>query len=59
MTEDRCGPTLERFRDGWVVVDRSGTIATPTPMDERTARAYARVLRIPFPGRGPGADGGR
>jgi hypothetical protein len=43
------GPTFERFKDGWVVVDRAGVIATPSPMPEQTARAYARVLRVPFP----------
>jgi hypothetical protein len=50
VNDDRRGPTFERFGDGWVVVDRSGTIATPTPMSERSARAYARLIRVPFPG---------
>ncbi len=44
------GPRFERFRGGWVVVDRRGVISTPTPMSERTARAYARVIEVPFPG---------
>lgn len=47
---DEPGPTFERFRHGWVIVDSGGTISTPTPMPEKTARAYARVLRVPFPG---------
>jgi hypothetical protein len=46
----RPGPTFEEFRDGWVVVDPRGVISTPCPMSEETARAYARVLKVPFPG---------
>ncbi len=53
MSHDQAVPTFERFRNGWVVVDRSGTIATPTPMSEKTARAYAATLRLPFPSRAP------
>jgi hypothetical protein len=46
----RPGPTFEKFHDGWVVVDPRGVISTPCPMSEETARGYARVLKIPFPG---------
>lgn len=46
---EQTGITFERFRDRWVVVDPAGVIATPTPMCEETARAYARVLKVPFP----------
>jgi hypothetical protein len=46
----RAGPTFEKFREGWVVVDPRGVISTPCPMSEETARGYARVLKIPFPG---------
>ena len=41
--------TVERFRDGWVIVDRAGVISTPCPMSEPTARAYARLLGIDRP----------
>jgi hypothetical protein len=51
------GPTIERFRDGWVVVDRGGVISTPSPMPEETARGFARVLRVPFPGDETPGDG--
>jgi hypothetical protein len=51
VSDKQAGPTFERFRDGWVVVDRSGTIATPTPMTETAARAFAAALRLPFPSR--------
>jgi hypothetical protein len=44
-----AGPSIERFRDGWVLVDRVGTISTPTPMTEGNARAYAARLGIDFP----------
>jgi hypothetical protein len=50
VSSDGPAPTFERFKDGWVVVDPAGVIATPTPMPEQKARAYARVLRVPFPG---------
>jgi hypothetical protein len=48
VSNHRSGPTFERFKEGWVVVDPAGVIATPTPMSEKTARAYARVLKVPF-----------
>lgn len=49
MTES-AGPTIERFRDGWVLVDRDGLIQTPRPMTEARARQYAAILGIPFRG---------
>jgi hypothetical protein len=49
VSEEAHGPTLERFRDGWVVVDRGGTISTPNPMPEAQARLYAQILGIPLP----------
>jgi hypothetical protein len=51
VSGEQAGPTFERFRDGWVVVDRSGAIATPTPMSETAARNFAAALRLPFPTR--------
>jgi hypothetical protein len=51
--------TVERVRHGYVIVDRSGAVATPTPMSEAAARRFCRVLRIdwPFPGRSAGPVG--
>jgi hypothetical protein len=41
--------TVERVRHGYVLVDRSGAVATPTPMSEAAARRFCRVLRIAWP----------
>jgi hypothetical protein len=49
VTED-AGSAIERFREGRVLVHRSGAIRTPHPMSEDTARAFAAVLGVPFPG---------
>jgi hypothetical protein len=43
------GPTIERFRDGWVLVDASGAVLTPRPVDDAKARAYAGLAGIPLP----------
>ena len=43
------GPTIERFRDGWVLVDASGAVLTPHPMDDARVRAYAGLAGIPLP----------
>lgn len=50
---DRPGPSIERFRDGWVLVDGDGVIQTPRPMPTARARAYAGLLGIDLPDRGP------
>jgi hypothetical protein len=41
--------TVERLRDGYVLVDRAGAISTPTPMSEAAARRFCRALGIDWP----------
>lgn len=48
--DEEPGPSIEKFRDGWVLVDRDGVIQTPRPMTEERARQYAGLLGIPFKG---------
>lgn len=47
------GPAFERFRDGWLLVDRDGRIASLYPMPEETARGFAEVMGIEFPDDSP------